>query len=332
MKRSVELTVLTVTLSLLSLGAISCAVSETGNSNMTATNGNTGANAAANSNVNMITGTSGATADAITAKEKQIWDAIKNKNYDAFGNMLSSDMVYVGTNGMSDKAGTISGLKDLNATEVNLSDWKTVVLDEDAVVVIYTADVKGTSGGKPIPPGAVRNSTAWIKRGAEWVVVYHQECPVEEPPAAPTAETSKPASTAANTNTAGTAATPAGSGAADDLIAKEKLLWDALKRKDWDTFAAALAEDQIEVGPSGVFDKAGTLAAVKTFDFSKASTSDFKATKLDGDATLVTYMVKAPDPSGKLRDERTSTIWVNRDGKWLAVFHHGTPVMQMPSK
>jgi hypothetical protein len=309
---------------------MSCAVAPNGN-NSAATNGNTNAPAAAtNSNANLsATGGNAATADAITAKEKQIWDALKNKNHEAFGKLLASDFVYVSSDVAADKAGTLNGLKEFAPTEITLSDWKTIVLDENAAVVTYTIEARGTSGGQPIPPGALRASSAWVKRGAEWLAVYHQDSPVEEaPPATPAAETAKPTASMtanSNANTTGAAKT-AETGAANDPLAKEKQTWDALKRKDWEAFAANLAEDQLEVEPTGVYDKAGTVAAVKQFDFSKASVSDFKATKLDDDATLVTYTVREPGPDGKLRDARASTIWVNRGGNWLAVFHHGTPV------
>ncbi|MCA1566958.1 MAG: nuclear transport factor 2 family protein [Acidobacteria bacterium] len=321
-------TLLAVALSSLILGASGCTAATNINSPAT-TNGNLSAPANAN-----LSTTGGATADEITAKEKQLWDALKNRDYEAFGKMLSSDSVYISSDVVGGKDETVNGVKNFAPTEVELSDWKTVVLDADAAVVTYTVDARGTSGGQPIPPGALRASTAWVKRGGEWLAVYHQDCPVEERPAnPPTAETSKPAGSAANANTAAPASSATGSGgAADDPIAKEKQLWDALKRKDWDTFAAGLAEDQIEVEPTGVYDKAGTLAAVKTVDFTKMTLSDFKATKFDADASLVTYTVKGPGPDGKPMVERASSIWVNRGGKWLAVFHHGTPVTPSPSK
>ncbi len=51
--------------------------------------------------------------------------------------------------------------------------------------------------------------------------------------------------------------------------------------------------------------------------------------KLDSDASLVTYVLKI---SGATPDqERHSTIWIDRGGKWLALFHHGTPVMKAPA-
>jgi hypothetical protein len=315
------------------LCASGCTVAPDANTNAAATSGNlssTPANVNANAHA---TGGAAASAEA-TAREKQFWDTLKNRDYEALGKMLASDFIYVSSDRIGDKTATINGVREFAPTEVNLSDWKTLTLDADAVVVTYMVDARGTAGGQPLPPGALRASTAWVKRGGEWLAVYHQDCPVEERPAnPPTAETSKPASSAANTNTAAPASSPAGGGgAADDPIAREKSLWDALKRKDWDTFAAGLAEDQIEVQPTGVYDKAGTLAAVKAVDFTRMTVSDFKATKFDDDASLVTYRIKGTGPDGKFFEERAGSIWVNRSGKWLAVFHHGTPVMQMPAK
>jgi hypothetical protein len=59
------------------------------------------------------------------------------------------------------------------------------------------------------------------------------------------------------------------------------------------------------------------------FDASKWEQSDFKTVNFDSDALLVTYLVKSSDP--KVPQERHTTIWVKRDGKWKALFHQGTP-------
>ena len=122
------------------------------------------------------------------------------------------------------------------------------------------------------------------------------------------------------------AATPNTSAAIseDDLIAREKQVWDALKRKDYDAFAAFLADDQMEVNSSGVYDRAGTIKGVKEIDLSSATLSDFKVLKLDNDAAVVTYLVKGATPLFTAEGELHSTVWVKRKGKWLAVFHQGT--------
>jgi hypothetical protein len=112
------------------------------------------------------------------------------------------------------------------------------------------------------------------------------------------------------------------------VVANEKAVWAALKAKDYNAFASFLAPEQIEVEPDGVYEKAGTLKGVQQFDASKAEVSDFKAVKFDDDASLVTYTVKLP--GSKPDTERHTTIWGNRSGKWLALFHQGTPVRAMP--
>lgn len=337
MKRSLTMAALFVILFVMVLGVTSCTVAT--NNNAAVTNGNTNApSAATNGNANMSAATGGGAAMTaeVTAKEKQLWDALKNKDHEAFGNMLSSDSVYVSSDVVSfDKAATVNGVKNFAPSEVNLSDWKTVVLDRDAAVVTYTLNVKGTAGGQPIPAGAMRASTAWVKRGAEWVAVFHQDSLVEEhPPATPAAETAKPAASAppANANTPASATKHAEMVASDDPVAIEKHLWEVLKQKDWDAFASHLADDQLEVGPSGVYDKAATLATIKQWDFTKATPSNFKGTKLDDDATLVTYTIKGTGMDGKPFEEHASSIWVKRGGKWLAAFHQGTPVVKTPAK
>ncbi len=110
-------------------------------------------------------------------------------------------------------------------------------------------------------------------------------------------------------------------------MADEKLVWDALKSRNYDAFAAYLAPEAMEIEADGVYDKAGSVKGVSMFDASKAELSDWKTVKFDNDASLVTYLVKLPgmDPD----QERHTTIWTNGNGKWLAVFHQGTPLVKL---
>ena len=48
----------------------------------------------------------------VTAKEKAIWEAIKQKDYAAFADMLAEDQIEVLTDGVHDKAGSVAGVKD----------------------------------------------------------------------------------------------------------------------------------------------------------------------------------------------------------------------------
>jgi hypothetical protein len=106
-----------------------------------------------------------------------------------------------------------------------------------------------------------------------------------------------------------------------DPIANEKLVWDFFKSRNYDGFAALLAPEFLEVEPDDFYDKAGSVKGVTMMDASKTELSDFKSAKWNENASLVTYMVK--DPAFAPKGERHSSIWVNRGGKWMGLFHHG---------
>ncbi len=263
-------------------------------------------------------------ADAI-AKEKAIWDTIKKKDWDAFGNMLAEDQMEVTGEGVLDKTASIDSVKKFEPTEVVFSDWKFLSIDKDAFIVIYTANTKGKYDGKEFAPLSARASSAWVNRGGKWLAIYHQECPVKPPMPMPVSKEK-----AAPSPTSTPAAAPA---TGPDPGANDRIVWDLFKAKNYDAFASLLAPDLIEVEPDGVYDRAGTVKGVTMFDASKAVLSDFKSVNLDDDAALVTYTVKSAGPPSAPLGVRHSTIWVRRDGKWMGLFHHGgTTVMKpMPS-
>src|SRR3982074_2705108 len=74
----------------------------------------------------------------IIAKEKAAWDAIKQKDYVAFGNMLARDYVEVTDQGVMDKAAIVADIKDFIPTELTFSDWKMTLIDNDAAILTYS--------------------------------------------------------------------------------------------------------------------------------------------------------------------------------------------------
>ncbi|MGI8731985.1 MAG: DUF4440 domain-containing protein [Pyrinomonadaceae bacterium] len=262
-------------------------------------------------------------ADAI-AKEKAVWEAIRLKDYEAFGNMLASDQLEVLDVGVHDKAASIAGVKEFEPSEVVFSDWKHLPINRNAFVVSYTVNMKGKYKGKEFAPQSVRGSSAWVNREGKWLAIFHQECPVK-PPMTPSPTPRNPTTPVASPSPAPVTATTG-----PDPIANEKLVWDLFKTRNYDAFAALLAPEFLEIEPDNVYDKAGSVKGVTMFDASKSVLSDFKTANLDPDAALVTYVAKTPgfSPEG----ERHSSIWVKRDGKWLGLFHHGgTPIVKMPA-
>jgi hypothetical protein len=258
------------------------------------------------------------------AKEKAVWDTLKKKDYDAFGNSLASDYIEVTEEGVFDKAGIIAEIKDFNLTDATFSDWKMLPIDNDAVIIAYTTTIKGTFKAETVPPGPYRTAAAWVSRDGKWQAIYYQQTRITPPPPPPPPAKGSPPGKAA----ASPAAKPAETG--PDPIADEKIVWDAFKSKNYEAFAALLAPEFLELESYAVFDKAGAVKGVTEFDAAKFELSDWKPVTIDNDASLVTYLVTPTDP--KWTPERHSSIWVSRNGKWLALFHMGTPVAKRAAK
>jgi hypothetical protein len=310
MKRSLALAAL--------LLAASACTTTTDNTNTGAgnTNANTNANTAAASPT-----PAGPTQADLEAKERQTWDAIKAKNWDAFGGMLADDFVIVTKDGIANKAQALEGIKTYDMTEYSFADIRFVKVDADLAVITYTAKETTNENGKPTPGKPARCSSAWVNRGGKWLVAYHQESEIVEMPAA----SATPATAASPAASPATAASPAASPppAPASATDAENAVWAAIKAKNSDAFASYMLPDAVEVEPEGVMDKATSAKMITMFDASKWSLSEFKETKIDADATLLTYKAAGPE-RGKNVEMYHSTIWTNRGGQWKAAFHQGT--------
>lgn len=283
---------------------------------------NTNSNAANSNAANANTASAATWTDAdVTAGDRAAWDAIKRKDYDALSATLAEEFLSIDPAGVRSKSETLADVKTFDLTDVTVGDFRVLKIDDDAAISVYTVSMQGTVGGRPLPAGSkAYHSAAKVLRGGKWLAVFHQVSPVEAAPPTPApAATASPAASASATP----AASPAAATTAD-AEANERLIWDALKRKDWNAFAGYLAEDQLEVWGTGVNGKAQSVKGVQSVDFSTFTASDFRTVTLDADAKLVTYLVKGTGPDGKPFTEYSTTVWAVRNGKWLAVFHQGT--------
>jgi hypothetical protein len=282
-----------------------------------------------NSNANTTAAKMAAPSEAdIIAKEKAAWDTLKKKDYAAFGDLLASDYIEVTDQGVMDKAGIVADVKDFIPTDVTFSDWKMLPVDNDAVILTYNVTVKATYKGKDIPPGPYRAAAAWVSRDGKWQAFYYQQTPVKTMPPPPPPTSSSPSPSKTEKSAATPLAKPAEAG--PDPIADDKIVWDAFKSKNYDAFAALLDPAFMELESTGVYDKAGAVKGAAEFDATKFELSEWKSAKLDSDAALVTYLVKPMDP--KFDQERHTSIWANRNGKWVALLHVGTPVAKPEAK
>ena len=257
------------------------------------------------------------------AKEKAAWDAFKRKDADAFKKILAPEYIEIHQTGVKDGAAVVSDMKDVELSDVTFADWKMTTIDKDLVLLTYTTNQKGTYKGQAFE-GANRHAAAWINRNDEWLAIYFQETPVPKTPPPP------PPAPKATASSASPAASPAKVETSEDVIANEKLVWELFRTRNFDAFQTLLAAEFMEIDPTGVYDRAGTVKGVSAMDASQFELSDWKAVKFDADAALVSYTVTMKGP--KPQKEYHATIWAKRDGKWLGFHHQGTAAAaEMPA-
>ena len=114
------------------------------------------------------------------------------------------------------------------------------------------------------------------------------------------------------------------------IIATEKKLWEAWKNKDVKVFRANLAADGLQVGETGVGDKAAILKSMAGSDCEvrSYSLSDIKVVFLAGNVALITYKGTQDATCGGQAIPAAvwaSSTYILRGGRWLAASHQETP-------
>ena len=118
--------------------------------------------------------------DMFKAKIKAEWEALKNKDRKAYGDILADDYegVEVDGRGERNKLQALNELPESNVANYTLFGFKLIPAGADAALVIYEVTMQ-------FPPrSVVRYSRVyitefWQKRGAEWKEVHYQETHVK---------------------------------------------------------------------------------------------------------------------------------------------------------
>ena len=118
--------------------------------------------------------------DVFQAKIKGEWEAIKNKDKKAYGEILAQDYqgVEVDGRGERNKVQAINELGETNVYDYTLWGFKLIPLSSDGAFVIYEVTMQFP------PKSQVRYSRVyitelWMKRAGEWKEVHYQETHVK---------------------------------------------------------------------------------------------------------------------------------------------------------
>ena len=117
--------------------------------------------------------------DAVIQAEKNIWQAIKDKKFDAFQKMLSTDFRSVYASAMNKLDQEVADIKKVDMKSVTFGDMDVVFIDKDAALLTYTVTVEGTEDGKNVS-GKWNAASVWKKDGNDWKGVFHTEMKAEK--------------------------------------------------------------------------------------------------------------------------------------------------------
>jgi hypothetical protein len=126
------------------------------------------------------TGSDSALKDMFESKIKAEWEALKNRDKKAYGELLADDYqgVEIDGKGERNKLQAINELEDLNVSNYTLWGLKVIPLGADAAFTIYESTMQFP------PKSAIRYSRVyigelWVKRAGQWKLLHYQETHVK---------------------------------------------------------------------------------------------------------------------------------------------------------
>ena len=110
--------------------------------------------------------------DTIREKEKAAWQAFKDKKPDDFKKVISSNLMAVYADGISDMQGELADMQKWDMKSFAISDYKVTSSGSDTAVTTYKVRVEGTHEGKD-QSGTYNAASVWKKQKGEWQAIFH---------------------------------------------------------------------------------------------------------------------------------------------------------------
>jgi hypothetical protein len=107
-------------------------------------------------------------------------------------------------------------------------------------------------------------------------------------------------------------------------LQRETAVWQAVKVKDMDAFAASMSPDFVGVYSEGTHDRERELRIVRNQALRSFAIGNFHARLVDPNDMLVTYSadVQGMEDGSSFSGRYWNTSWWHQSGgKWLTVYH-----------
>ncbi|MEO7309399.1 MAG: nuclear transport factor 2 family protein [Chitinophagaceae bacterium] len=112
--------------------------------------------------------------------DKLAWQAWKDRNAEWFKTHTTEEFLSISSEGVSTKADVIKATPtECDVKNFALANFKFVVLDQNTVILSYTATQDATCSGKKVSP-KIRAAVTYVKRAGKWIEAFYIETPMAE--------------------------------------------------------------------------------------------------------------------------------------------------------
>lgn len=118
--------------------------------------------------------------DAMMAKEKEAWQAFKDKNAEGFKKLMDKDYRGVYAGGIFDLNQELEGMKMFDMKSFAISDYTAFSDKPDVIVTTYKVALQNAIGGQDVS-GTFNCGTVWKAENGVWLVIFHTIVKAEAP-------------------------------------------------------------------------------------------------------------------------------------------------------
>lgn len=117
--------------------------------------------------------------EELMAKERRTWDLYRKRDVKTLAELTSEDFYNIYPSGeVVDKKRYLRDVLEIEVKGYSLSDFKVIMLNEGAAVVVYRAKVHGVVKGRDLK-SEVAVTSGWAMRGGRWLNVFYRENALE---------------------------------------------------------------------------------------------------------------------------------------------------------
>ena len=116
--------------------------------------------------------------DAIMAKEKEAWQAFKDKKADDFKKLIDQGYHGVYADGIVSLSEEVAGMQKWDMKSFALSDFTSYSDEPDVIVTTYKVAIQGTVSGKDVS-GTYNCGTVWKSEKGVWLAIFHTNVKAE---------------------------------------------------------------------------------------------------------------------------------------------------------